>query len=89
MKKKPLVSIIIANYNNAKYLDQCINSILKQTYKFFEIIVVDDGSSDNSIKKLKNYKKKINLIVNKKKKKSIWKLQSNEFILFRIFKILW
>ena len=68
MKKKPLVSIIIANYNNAKYLDQCINSILKQTYKNFEIIVVDDGSSDNSIKKLKNYKKKINLIVNKKKK---------------------
>ena len=40
--KKPEASIIIVNFNNAKYLGDCINSILKQSYKNKEIIVVDD-----------------------------------------------
>ena len=61
-------SILIANYNNEKYLDQCIQSVLKQTYKNIEIIIHDDDSNDNSLKKIETYRK-IKLIKNKKKTK--------------------
>ena len=42
-------SIIIPNYNNAKWLDKCLNSVLNQTYKNYEIIFIDDMSEDNSL----------------------------------------
>ena len=48
-----LVSVIISNYNNSRYLEECINSARKQTYKHLEIIVVDDGSTDDSVKIIK------------------------------------
>ena len=48
-------SVLIANYNNEKYLDECINSLRKQTYQNIEIIVFDDGSKDESVSKLKSY----------------------------------
>ena len=41
-------SVLIANYNNQKYLVDCIDSILNQSYKNIEIIVLDDSSNDNS-----------------------------------------
>lgn len=44
-----LISIIVAVYNVERYLDKCIESIVKQTYPKLEIILVDDGSTDNSI----------------------------------------
>lgn len=51
----PLVSVLIANYNYAKYINQTLESVLCQTYPNFEIIVCDDGSSDNSCEVIETY----------------------------------
>lgn len=52
----PLFSIIVANYNNGRFLDECIESIKQQTYNNWEIILVDDASTDNSKKIYNTYK---------------------------------
>ncbi|MCM3290433.1 glycosyltransferase [Paenibacillus sp. MER 180] len=46
---KGLVSVVIPNYNRAAYLQECLNGILQQTYTNWEIILIDDGSTDDSI----------------------------------------
>ena len=43
-----LVTVYITNFNYAKYIEKCIQSVLNQTYKNFELIIIDDGSTDNS-----------------------------------------
>lgn len=58
----PLVSIIIPCYNREKYISQAIDSVLNQTYQPIEVIVVDDGSQDNSINVVKKYGNRISLI---------------------------
>lgn len=55
MLVNPLVSIIVPNYNHAKYLKQRLDSIFNQTYKNFEVILLDDLSQDNSIDILNSY----------------------------------
>ena len=52
------ISVIVPVYNSEEYLYRCIESILKQTYEAFELIIVDDGSSDNSWKILKDYSRR-------------------------------
>lgn len=55
---KDLVSIIIPCYNSEKYIGECLDSILEQTYKKLEVIIVNDGSSDKTKEILNLYKKK-------------------------------
>ena len=66
-KNEHLISVIIVNYNNAKYLKRSLDSVINQEYKNKEIIIVDDMSTDNSIKILKKYERKVKIIQNKKK----------------------
>ena len=55
----PKFSIIVPVYNVEDYINKCLDSILNQSYKDFEIIVVNDGTKDNSIEKIKDYPIKI------------------------------
>lgn len=48
MKREDLVSVIIPIYNTGEFLDECIEAVCRQTYKNLEILLVDDGSTDNS-----------------------------------------
>ncbi len=62
--KNPKISIIICTYNNKELVKRCLDSIFSQSYKNFEVICVDGGSKDGTLKLLKQYKVKI--IHNKK-----------------------
>lgn len=53
-----LISIIIPVYNAEEYLERCLVSILKQTYKYFEVLLVDDGSNDRSVNIISDFVKK-------------------------------
>ena len=68
MNNKPLFSILMANYNNARYIKQAIESVLKQSSKNWELIIVDDDSTDNSLEIIRHYlkDKRIKLIKHKK-----------------------
>ena len=72
MKNNPLISIIITNYNKSKFIIKGVKSCLNQKYKEIEIIFFDDNSSDDSLKKIKDFKKKneinLKIISNQKKK---------------------
>lgn len=63
LSKEPLISIIVPVYNAEKYLDECVKSILSQTYKNIELILVNDGSTDNSLNICLNYKDIDNRVV--------------------------
>lgn len=63
MEKEPKISIIIPVWNAEKYLNDTINSVLNQTYGNFEVVCVNDGSTDNSLNILKEFQKKDKRVV--------------------------
>lgn len=58
----PRVSIVIPTYNSARYLAETLESILKQSFEDYEIIIVDDGSTDNTKEVLKRYEDSISYV---------------------------
>ena len=76
MLKRPKVSIIIPVYNAEKYISKCLDSILNQTEKDFEIIIIDDGSQDRSLERCKYYGKndkrvKVNILMRQSRLSSL------------------
>lgn len=59
-RKTYAVSVIIPLYNAEKYVGECLDSLLEQTFQDFEVIVVDDCSTDNSAKIVESYAPKFN-----------------------------
>jgi len=65
----PTLSVLITNYNDARFISEALESVLNQSYKPKEIIVIDDASTDNSVEIIKQYEKRetiIRLIQNEK-----------------------
>lgn len=54
-KNKIRFSIIIPNYNKGQYINECLSSVFNQSYKNLEVIVIDDGSTDNSLEEIKKF----------------------------------
>lgn len=68
MRTKPLVSIVVPTYNVESYVEECIQSILNQTYTHIELFIVDDGSKDRTVsivRKLENQYEKIKVYCQK------------------------
>lgn len=88
--KPSLVSVIVASYNHAEFLEQRMDSLINQTYQSIEILVIDDCSTDNSVEILRRYEKnpKVRLII--REQNGGWVAVSNqgvelscgEFIIF-------
>ena len=62
MNTKPIISVIIPIYNTEKYLSQCLETVVNQTFKNLEIICINDGSTDSSLKIIQKYAQKDNRI---------------------------
>ena len=65
--KNKRVSVIIPSYNRGWIIHEAIDSVLNQNYKNFELIIVDDGSIDNTVNVLSSYKNKITVVRQKNK----------------------
>ena len=63
-QKHPLVSVIIPNYNGEAFIENCLDSLRGQTFNNFEIVVVDDGSTDKSVEIIQQHYPDINLLIN-------------------------
>jgi glycosyltransferase involved in cell wall biosynthesis len=62
MTIKPVVSIITPTFNSERFISETIDSIIQQSYKDWELLVIDDGSDDNSIKIIKEFESKENRV---------------------------
>ncbi|MCP4359414.1 MAG: glycosyltransferase family 2 protein, partial [Chloroflexi bacterium] len=85
--EKPQVSVIIPTYNSARFLPEALDSVFCQNYDAYEVIVVDDGSTDNTLDVLKPYRDRIHYICQENagsaaaRNTGLW-LAKGEFILF-------
>ena len=70
-KFSPLVTVYITNYNYAHYINKAIKSVLDQSLKSFELIIVDDGSTDKSREIISKYKKDKRIITIFQKNKGL------------------
>ena len=70
--EKKLVSIITPSYNTGEFISKTINSVINQTYKNWEMIIVDDCSADNSIEIINNFSKEESRIILLKTKRQIY-----------------
>lgn len=61
--QKPFISIIVPNFNHAKYLEARLESIYKQTFQDFEVIILDDASTDNSMEIIESYRQHLNTTI--------------------------
>ena len=55
LEQNNMISIIVPIYNKEKYLEKCLDSLLNQTYRELEILLVDDGSTDKSLEICRSY----------------------------------
>lgn len=83
----PLVSIVVTSYNYGRYLTECLDSALAQTHPAMEIVVVDDGSSDNSPEIIRGYRDRLKSVLKSNEgPASSWNLgftlSRGEFVLF-------
>ncbi|MGB6179416.1 glycosyltransferase family 2 protein, partial [Carnobacterium sp.] len=89
MKNNPLVSVIVPVYNVEDYIEECLESIINQQYQHLEIIIVEDGSTDQSRQKIQNYLSDDRIIFIEQKNKGLsgarntgMSKASGKFILF-------
>lgn len=73
---KPLISVITPTYNHEKYIGQCIESVLQQTYPNWELVIIDDGSIDKTQDIINKYRDN-RIIYLKQDNKGIWNLAEN------------
>ncbi|WP_321417450.1 glycosyltransferase [uncultured Desulfobacter sp.] len=76
-KNKPLLTVYITNYNYAKFIKQSIDSVLRQTFKDFELIIIDDGSTDNSRDIILEYENEKNVYTVFQKNQGLNKTNNN------------
>ncbi len=73
--QKPMVSIIVPNYNYGRFLEKRLSSILNQTFKDYEIIILDDASDDNSLEIIKQFSENhhVEVLINSENSGSVFK----------------
>jgi glycosyltransferase involved in cell wall biosynthesis len=97
----PNISIVMTTYNSSKYIKECIESVLDQNFKNYEFIIVDDGSTDNTIEIIQsyedsriilisnahNYIQSLNIGINKAQSKYIARMDSDDIMLMERLKL--
>ena len=71
LKKNPLITVYITNFNYGKFIKKAINSVLSQTFKDYELIIIDDGSQDKSLNIINEFKNKKNIKIIYQKNKGL------------------
>ena len=67
-KKDPFVDIVLPNYNKGEFIEEAINSVISQTYKNWNLYIIDDHSNDNSLKVIEKFSNLKNVNIRRLKK---------------------